>query len=316
MMTAQTLIENSVRKIREFVRDATDVSLLSEALEIESGADRPRSTVLGALQMRIDVLAEDQPEIVIQLDEETEEEPEPAPEIPDVVSIVASPATDPETSFPSDIGPEIETQEQLDAALAAVEEESTPEPTPEANCATAFLAALRSGDVALATVMVGELRREGADDAAMAAALVDSFSSLRVSRRRSSGSKTTKRTAGKRAALNYAAAEGVEFSFSRKSWTANGTIDAEGRTTVLAGATVNPEHVRGSSKVATVKAEMLAAGTISPEGVLAEDVTFPTASTAANFVCGDSSNGVKGWKDAEGRNVRDVCGEVETSTEE
>ena len=45
------------------------------------------------------------------------------------------------------------------------------------------------------------------------------------------------------------------------------------------------------------------------DGVVTEDITFKSASTAANFVTGRSSNGLILWKDKSGRTLKDILSE-------
>jgi len=46
------------------------------------------------------------------------------------------------------------------------------------------------------------------------------------------------------------------------------------------------------------------------DSVVVEDISFKSASTAANFVTGSSTNGLIAWKDDNGRNLKEITKEV------
>ena len=45
--------------------------------------------------------------------------------------------------------------------------------------------------------------------------------------------------------------------------------------------------------------------------ILQRDVTFKSASTAANFVTGTSTNGLTAWKDKNGKTIKELIAEAE-----
>ena len=45
--------------------------------------------------------------------------------------------------------------------------------------------------------------------------------------------------------------------------------------------------------------------------VLQKNVTFKSASTAANFVTGTSTNGLTAWKDKNGKTIKELMAEAE-----
>lgn len=47
-------------------------------------------------------------------------------------------------------------------------------------------------------------------------------------------------------------------------------------------------------------------------GTLVRDICFKSASTAANFVTGSSTNGLTAWKTAEGKQIRELIKEQDT----
>lgn len=50
-------------------------------------------------------------------------------------------------------------------------------------------------------------------------------------------------------------------------------------------------------------------------GVLVSDVEFKSASTAANFVCGSSTNGLLAWKDESGKSLKLILEEMSGKNE-
>lgn len=134
-----TIINSNSRNAITAVKGETNLDVLTEALHEENSKDRPRSTVIGALEMKIDIL-KDSGEEVTPVVEPT---PEPAPVVDSVPEPTPAPVVD---------------------------------RTASENCAAAFLAALRSGDVDLTATLIAEVRREDGDDSEMAKALITEFS--------------------------------------------------------------------------------------------------------------------------------------------
>lgn len=50
-------------------------------------------------------------------------------------------------------------------------------------------------------------------------------------------------------------------------------------------------------------------GIVDENGIVMEDVRFLSASTAANFVTGNSTNGLKAWKSEDGRTLGEIIKE-------
>lgn len=92
----------------------------------------------------------------------------------------------------------------------------------------------------------------------------------------------------------------------------NGSINATGmynektkELTVLKGSVISgkiaySDKFRGSATIE--KNRKL----YSKDGVVSENVTFKSASTAANFVTGSSTNGLTAWKDKNGTILREL----------
>lgn len=51
--------------------------------------------------------------------------------------------------------------------------------------------------------------------------------------------------------------------------------------------------------------------TVLKGNVLQTDVAFKSASTAANFVTGTSTNGLTAWKDKDGKTIKEIITEAE-----
>jgi hypothetical protein len=80
--------------------------------------------------------------------------------------------------------------------------------------------------------------------------------------------------------------------------------------TVLKGSRVSDdisytEKFRGAGTI-----ERNRAATVK-NGLVVEDIAFKSASTAANFVTGSSTNGLIAWKDDEGRRLKEIIVEAE-----
>ncbi len=94
-------------------------------------------------------------------------------------------------------------------------------------------------------------------------------------------------------------------------------IDAKGEfdpitrsLTVLKGSVLSAniaytEKFRGAKSVEKSREGVL------KDNVLQKDVTFKSASTAANFVTGNSTNGLTAWKDKNGKTIKELIKEAE-----
>lgn len=69
----------------------------------------------------------------------------------------------------------------------------------------------------------------------------------------------------------------------------------------IVSSTVNrSEKFRGTATIERLREEYV------KNGIVVEDVTFKSPSTAANFITGASSNGLTVWKDETGKKLKDV----------
>jgi len=73
---------------------------------------------------------------------------------------------------------------------------------------------------------------------------------------------------------------------------------------VLSGQIRHTEKFRGAKSI-----EKLREGVVDDNGVLKEDMYFKSASTAANFVTGSSTNGLVAWKDENGKCIKEIISE-------
>ena len=84
---------------------------------------------------------------------------------------------------------------------------------------------------------------------------------------------------------------------------ANYDVDS-GKMVVLKGSVISPT-VRVTQTFSTRKIELLRKEHVK-NGVLIDDVEFKSSTTAANFVLGSSSNGLRTWKDKDGNNLKSL----------
>lgn len=79
--------------------------------------------------------------------------------------------------------------------------------------------------------------------------------------------------------------------------------------TVLKGSKVS-DSIATHTKFRTLKTveKLRANGTVN-NGILMTDLTFKSASSAANFVNGSSTNGLTAWKDVKGKALKRILAE-------
>lgn len=79
--------------------------------------------------------------------------------------------------------------------------------------------------------------------------------------------------------------------------------------TVLKGSRVSDSIAYTEKFRGAVTIEKNRADTVK-DSLVVEDITFKSASTAANFVTGSSTNGLTAWKDENGRTLRQIIDET------
>lgn len=77
------------------------------------------------------------------------------------------------------------------------------------------------------------------------------------------------------------------------------------RGSVLSATIAYTEKFRGAKSIEKSRAGVL------KDNVLQKDVVFKSASTAANFVTGTSTNGLTAWKDNNGKSIKEYITEAE-----
>lgn len=103
----------------------------------------------------------------------------------------------------------------------------------------------------------------------------------------------------------------VYIKRERSGINAKGEYDPVTRSlTVLKGSVVSAtiaytEKFRGAKSIEKSRAGVL------KDNVLQKDVVFKSASTAANFVTGTSTNGLTAWKDKNGKSIKEYITEAE-----
>ena len=103
----------------------------------------------------------------------------------------------------------------------------------------------------------------------------------------------------------------MKVYFVQKKWAVNaeGKFDLEtGRLVVLKSSSISPEirfaeKTYGLNKIVALRNEYV------KDSVLSEDIEFKSATAAANFVLGYSINGLKAWKNSEGKTIKEVTSE-------
>ena len=74
---------------------------------------------------------------------------------------------------------------------------------------------------------------------------------------------------------------------------------------VLSNSVAHTEKFRGAISVEKSREGVLKGN------VLMKDVAFKSASTAANFVTGNSTNGLIAWKSKDGKTIKEIIAEAE-----
>lgn len=83
-----------------------------------------------------------------------------------------------------------------------------------------------------------------------------------------------------------------------------------GGITVLKGSTVS-DNIAYSEKFRGVKSIEKSREGVVDKCIVSQDITFKSASTAANFVTGASTNGLSAWKNEEGKSLKSIIAEME-----
>lgn len=79
---------------------------------------------------------------------------------------------------------------------------------------------------------------------------------------------------------------------------------------VKKGSTVTPD-VRTEGKFRSANSVLKYREMYCKDGITTKDVVFKSASTAANFVTGRSTNGLLAWRDKSGKTLRAIMDELQ-----
>src|SRR5690606_38651772 len=223
-VTAEQIVSMGVRQAREAIDQIDDITLLDRIIEAEQ-AGKARKSLIGIARLRADGLRESG-EAVISVDEAAEREAMVGITLPTGVTVPAD-------MVRIEIGasraegedtPQVAQEAPVEPEAAPAEAQAAPEPEavqeapvePEQgssvdDCARAFFAALRQGNAALVAALLAEVRREDADDEAMAEAIIRAYGATQPPRRARPARSTGATTAG-RATLDCGKAEGLTFT--------------------------------------------------------------------------------------------------------
>lgn len=86
----------------------------------------------------------------------------------------------------------------------------------------------------------------------------------------------------------------------RKKFYAEGLFDGKG-IKVLAGSKINLEGSKSLAFAKQVSKAKNDSSIVNDGGIVLKDVYFKSASTAAQFITGNSTNGLRAWKDIESK---------------
>lgn len=101
----------------------------------------------------------------------------------------------------------------------------------------------------------------------------------------------------------------MQLYIKRKNGVINATLEYDqinNTFTVLKGSIVSPNITMDKKFRSAASIEKARANGVVVDGILTKDVQFKSASTAANFVTGTSTNGKIAWRDSEGKTLREI----------
>lgn len=93
------------------------------------------------------------------------------------------------------------------------------------------------------------------------------------------------------------------------TYDATAKYDVNNQTFIVLKGSVVSKEVSNSPKFRSAKSiEKHRDGNVVDQ-IVQRNITFKSASTAANFVTGTSTNGCLAWKDKDGHSFKEICGE-------
>lgn len=101
----------------------------------------------------------------------------------------------------------------------------------------------------------------------------------------------------------------MQLFIKRKNGTIDATLEFDEKNniyTVLKGSVVSKNITMDKKFRSAGSIEKARANGVVVDGVLTKDVQFKSASTAANFVTGTSTNGKIAWRNKDGETLREI----------
>ena len=92
---------------------------------------------------------------------------------------------------------------------------------------------------------------------------------------------------------------------------AKGEFDPSTRSLTVLKGSVLSESIAYTEKFRGAKSVEKSREGVLKDNVLQKDVAFKSASAAANFVTGNSTNGLTAWKDKNGKTIKELIMEAE-----
>ena len=92
---------------------------------------------------------------------------------------------------------------------------------------------------------------------------------------------------------------------------ANAEFDPDTKAVIVLKGSILSETIAHTAKFRGAKSIEKSREGVMKGAVLQKDMVFKSASTAANFVTGSSTNGLTAWKDKDGRTIKEIILEAE-----
>lgn len=91
-----------------------------------------------------------------------------------------------------------------------------------------------------------------------------------------------------------------------KTVNAHARYNVQDKTVTVCKGSVISEHISGGTFRSANSVEKLRNANNIKGNIVIKDITFKSASTAANFVTGSSTNGLLAWKDKDGNTLKSL----------
>ena len=100
----------------------------------------------------------------------------------------------------------------------------------------------------------------------------------------------------------------IYLKSKKKQFDAHAIYNEQNKTVMVCKGSVLSTNISGGSFRSAKAVEKLRESEDVEGNIVVNDITFKSASTAANFVTGTSTNGMIAWKTADGKTLREVLG--------